>query len=311
MRLRRLLPAAFCLLPALAQADVGIARFVHYTELAGFTIAPQVLLPAVSVEVGGKGSTVSTDGISDPILGLPVWLVNRPEQRLYFAVTPYLHLPLGRYNSNRALNPGENRWKFTLQGGLSVGLGEKTTLDVIGDAQWFGNNRSIAGGGHLEQNVLYSLQPQLTYQLAPGLTSSLGVYHVWGGATQVRGVDQHDRTRTTTALVGTLAGLVITAALGWWATDWAHLTGVSSEDDHLLAATAPDLQLRSLVLCGIIVAGRLVMWLGSNWPDLVVGLAPALIAIKGRIAAREIREELEWIASKHPTLLDEWRRYNP
>lgn len=182
------------------QADVGIARFVHYTELAGFRIAPQVLLPAVSVEVGGKGNTVSTDGISDPILGLPVWLVNRPEQRLYFAVTPYLHLPLGRYNSNRPLNPGENRWKFTLQGGLSVGLGEKTTLDVIGDAQWFGDNRDIAGGGHLAQKALYSLQPQLTYQLAPGLTSSLGVYHVWGGATQVRGVDQHDRTRTTTAL---------------------------------------------------------------------------------------------------------------
>lgn len=182
------------------QADVGIARFVHYTELAGFRIAPQVLLPAVSVEVGGKGNTVSTDGISDPILGLPVWLVNRPEQRLYFAVTPYLHLPLGRYNSNRPLNPGENRWKFTLQGGLSVGLGEKTTLDVIGDAQWFGDNRDIAGGGRLEQKALYSLQPQLTYQLAPGLTSSLGVYHVWGGATQVRGVDQHDSTRTTTAL---------------------------------------------------------------------------------------------------------------
>lgn len=186
------------------QSDVGIARFVHYTELAGFRIAPQVLLPAVSVEVSGQGNTLSTDGISDPILGLPVWLVNRPEQRLYFAVTPYLHLPLGRYNSNRALNPGDNRWKFTLQGGLSVGLGEKTTLDVIGDAQWFGDNRDIAGGGRLEQKALYSLQPQLTYQFAPGLTGSLGAYHVWGGASQVRGVDQHDRTRTTTAL-GTLS----------------------------------------------------------------------------------------------------------
>ena len=123
---------------------------------------------------------------------------------LYFAVTPYLHLPLGRYNSNRALNPGDNRWKFTLQGGLSVGLGEKTTLDVIGDAQWFGDNRDIVGGGRLEQKALYSLQPQISYQLAEGLTGALGAYHVWGGATQVRGVDQHDRTGTTTAL-GTLS----------------------------------------------------------------------------------------------------------
>lgn len=32
---------------------------------------------------------------------------------------------------------------------------------------------------------------------------------------------------------------------------------------------------------GIIVAGALVMWLGRNWPDLVVGFATALIALKG------------------------------
>jgi cobalt-zinc-cadmium efflux system protein len=34
---------------------------------------------------------------------------------------------------------------------------------------------------------------------------------------------------------------------------------------------------------GILVAGALVLWLGTNWPDLVVGLATALIAIKGGI----------------------------
>lgn len=34
---------------------------------------------------------------------------------------------------------------------------------------------------------------------------------------------------------------------------------------------------------GILVAGALVLWLGTNWPDLFVGLATALIAIKGGI----------------------------
>ena len=32
---------------------------------------------------------------------------------------------------------------------------------------------------------------------------------------------------------------------------------------------------------GILIAGVLVLWLGSNWPDLLVGLATAVIAIKG------------------------------
>jgi uncharacterized membrane protein len=61
--------------------------------------------------------------------------------------------------------------------------------------------------------------------------------------------------RTSTALVGTLFGLVTAAFLGWGATRWAHLTGVTAEDDYVLSAAAPDLALTSVVLCGIIVAG--------------------------------------------------------
>jgi uncharacterized membrane protein len=61
--------------------------------------------------------------------------------------------------------------------------------------------------------------------------------------------------RTTTALVGTLFGLIVSALLGFLATRWAHLTGVAAEDDYVLAAAAPDLRLTSVVICGIIVAG--------------------------------------------------------
>jgi cation diffusion facilitator family transporter len=43
---------------------------------------------------------------------------------------------------------------------------------------------------------------------------------------------------------------------------------------------------------GILIAGGLVMWLGTNWPDLLVGLATALIAIKGGVEIlRDARAE--------------------
>ena len=61
--------------------------------------------------------------------------------------------------------------------------------------------------------------------------------------------------RTTTALVGTLFGLCLSATLGYFATRWAHLTGVTAEDDYVLSAAAPNLQLTSVVMCGIIIAG--------------------------------------------------------
>jgi uncharacterized membrane protein len=60
--------------------------------------------------------------------------------------------------------------------------------------------------------------------------------------------------RTTTALVGTLFGLGASALLGAWAVGAANLTGVASEDDLTVAATAGQVRLSGLLLCGIIVA---------------------------------------------------------
>jgi len=43
---------------------------------------------------------------------------------------------------------------------------------------------------------------------------------------------------------------------------------------------------------GSLIAGLLVWWLGSNWPDLLVGLLAAAIAVKGGVEIlRDAREE--------------------
>jgi uncharacterized membrane protein len=60
--------------------------------------------------------------------------------------------------------------------------------------------------------------------------------------------------RTTTALIGTLFGLGLSAALGTWAVGATHLTGVGSEDDFTLTAVASQVQLSGLLLAGIVVA---------------------------------------------------------
>jgi uncharacterized membrane protein len=61
--------------------------------------------------------------------------------------------------------------------------------------------------------------------------------------------------RTTTALAGTLFGLVVTALLGLLFTEWANLSGVGSEDDFVLASAAPDLKLSAVVMTGVVIAG--------------------------------------------------------
>ncbi|MEU3454572.1 YibE/F family protein [Micromonospora sp. NPDC006766] len=62
-------------------------------------------------------------------------------------------------------------------------------------------------------------------------------------------------TRTTTALVGTLFGLLATAGLGVWAAGAAHLTGLGDRDGITLAVLNHQVNMTDIVLCGIIVAG--------------------------------------------------------
>jgi len=60
--------------------------------------------------------------------------------------------------------------------------------------------------------------------------------------------------RTTTAYLGTIAGLALTAGLGVWAVNAAHIPGVPSEYETNVLFISGDLQLSGLALCGIMLA---------------------------------------------------------
>ena len=62
-------------------------------------------------------------------------------------------------------------------------------------------------------------------------------------------------TRTSTALAGTLLGLLITAGVGALAVHQARLTGLSSDENALLSSVSGQINLNGLVTCGLIVAG--------------------------------------------------------
>ncbi|WP_402376595.1 YibE/F family protein [Isoptericola rhizosphaerae] len=65
--------------------------------------------------------------------------------------------------------------------------------------------------------------------------------------------------RTTVALLGTLAGLALTAGIGTWATGAAHITGASDELAQNLSIIAPSVDLRGIALCGLVLAGMGVL----------------------------------------------------
>jgi len=58
---------------------------------------------------------------------------------------------------------------------------------------------------------------------------------------------------TTAAMIGTFLAAVVTMLLGIVFTDLAHLTGFGSEDAAMIAATAPNIALRGLMLAGLMI----------------------------------------------------------
>ncbi|MGC4174927.1 YibE/F family protein [Demequina sp.] len=61
--------------------------------------------------------------------------------------------------------------------------------------------------------------------------------------------------RTTTAYLGTIAGLVVTALLGSWAVSAARIPGVPGEAEVNVSFVASAISLSGLALCGVMLAG--------------------------------------------------------
>lgn len=60
--------------------------------------------------------------------------------------------------------------------------------------------------------------------------------------------------RTTTALLGTVAGVVLTVGLSMWGTEAASLTGATDETALTLASVVEGIDLQTLLTCGMVVA---------------------------------------------------------
>lgn len=164
-------------------SQIGILRLVHYADLGGYRVAPQILLPFGRLD--GRhddGVLGDSSGLADPILAMPVWLLNQPERRRFFGITPYLFIPAGRYDHDQPLNLGENRWKLTLQAGYVTGLGEKLALDLAADVTVYGDNDSY-GPDKLnhEQKPSYQYQGFLRYPLSDTLDLRGGLSWQHGG----------------------------------------------------------------------------------------------------------------------------------
>lgn len=177
-------------------SDIGIARYLHYTEAFDHAVLFDVLVPFGGFSDGEiNGARLgSASGVADPLASVGMWFVNQPEKQRYVSAVAFVTFPVGTYDKQKALNLGGNRWQYDLQLDLTQGFFDRFTIDVSVDWINYGNNTAAGAGGRqtLTQASTYSAYVWLTEDITatlrkliptlPKASVSLGYSGNFGGA---------------------------------------------------------------------------------------------------------------------------------
>ncbi|WP_336852987.1 YibE/F family protein [Sinomonas albida] len=121
---------------------------------------------------------------------------------------------------------------------------------VVAVARWRGVRALLGLGGAFAVLALFVLpgliegKPPLLLALVGSTVIMMGVLYFAHGFS----------ARTSTALLGTVLGLGVTASLAAWAMDAGNLTGVGGHDGASLVNVGGNLSVSGIILCGLIIA---------------------------------------------------------
>jgi hypothetical protein len=152
-----------------------------------------------SGEVFGTEASVTRSGVADmrakfavnlvgsPALAPPAFAGTKP-RNFIAGVSLIVSAPTGRYQPEKVVNVGANRWAFKPEAGISYNWRRRWYTDLYGGVWIFSTNSSFyPGSSRRQQDALPSLQAHLSYTLAKRTWAALDGTWFWGGDTHTDG----------------------------------------------------------------------------------------------------------------------------
>lgn len=182
---------------------VEVLRLVHFTEFfnTGYIWDPQIVIPYGHQDQGASGQKYT--GIGDITFGATVWTLADMERNRHLGWSMFITAPTGDHK-NQGFALSNNRWAADFQVGYVHGFNDKWTWDVIGETEFYQEQRDT--GAHREP--LIQLHNHLRYNFTPQTSVALSYRHNWGSRETLDG-----QTLDTSHNNGTL-GFSATTMLG-------------------------------------------------------------------------------------------------
>ena len=190
-------------------ATMALVGYAHSYSLFDRAAMGAILLPmgrvSGDVTVGALTAKQSASGYGDPTLEFAINLIGPPAQKNLAEALRYepgfsldlladLALPIGEYDSNQALNLGQNRWYGRIGAPIVWQLGswvpgQRTTLEFLPAVWMFGDNTDYVGQT-LKTDPMFQLDAHLTRDFTEQLWGSLDAAWYSGGQASINGVTQ-------------------------------------------------------------------------------------------------------------------------
>lgn len=162
--------------------NVGIFRYVHFTKLGDYIIDPQVILPFGTQRIGLLDAENS--GIGDLVFGGTLWTIADLAHGEHLGWSIFVTAPTGS-DKNEGFAISGNRWATDLQVGYIRKLGTKWTLDLIGETEFYQDQRET----NSERDPLLQGHAHLRHHLSDATYVAATYRHAWGAREKLDGVE--------------------------------------------------------------------------------------------------------------------------
>jgi hypothetical protein len=174
--------------------NAGILRYVHFMKLGDYIIDPQIIVPFGSQKIGLSDS--KTSGLGDVIFGATLWTLADLAKGEHLGWSVFFTAPTGG-DKNQGFALSNNRWATDLQVGYIRKLSDKWTLDLIGETEFYQDQRDTKA----QKDPLLQAHGHLRYHLSDATYVAATYRHAWGAKEKLDGVELSGAKNNGTAML--------------------------------------------------------------------------------------------------------------